>query len=231
MMIKKIGTLSILCGLILTSMPASASPWYGRLDLGWNHVLSDNVQFVLNDGTNVSGQANYTDGRSYQIGLGKTMNSLIRQEVAFIVVDGNNPKAQAQTTVLTSKTDSMALFANTYVDLQYFVSDYLIGYNPYLTAGFGVSRNHMDYMDSFTPGSGSAGQIKGNADYKMAWQMGGGISWDLNKKTQLDLGVKHYDFGSIHSSVNDTIQAGDLRTPVVLDLRSLQFQLGLRYTF
>lgn len=235
MMIKKIGAFSLLYGLILTSTPTLANSthhaWYGRFDIGWSHMMQDDMRFVLNDGTNVSGQASYTDGKSYQLGMGKQVNSLIREELAFIATTGNNPKIQAQTTVLSSKTDSMALFANTYVDLQHYIKDYLIGYNPYLTAGFGISRNHMDYLDNVSPDTGSAGRVQGNSDYKMAWQVGGGISWELNKKIELDLGFKHYDFGSIHSSTNDTIQAGDLRKPAVFNLHSVQIQLGLRYAF
>ncbi len=87
-------------------------------------------------------------------------------------------------------------------------------FHPYGMAGLGVARikNRLD-----------AGMVTKNRETNFAWQVGGGIGYNLDKNWTLDVGYRYIDNGSSSWDV-----VGD---KVKFDSTIHQITAGVRYTF
>ena len=107
--------------------------------------------------------------------------------------------------------DHFRLYKHSFMANAYF--DYLTctPWTPYVGAGMGVSYLKVDDGEYARSG------------YRLAWQVMGGMTYDINSHWALDLGYRYADLGRIR------VAKDDLTTKV--SARDHEIMFGARYTF
>lgn len=104
------------------------------------------------------------------------------------------------------------LYKHSFMANAYF--DYLTctPWTPYVGAGLGVSYLKADF-----------GEIA-KSTYNLAWQVMGGITYDINSHWTLDLGYRYADLGRVRKNAGDGFVAK-------VDARDHEIMFGARYEF
>ena len=107
--------------------------------------------------------------------------------------------------------DHFRLYKHSFMANAYF--DYLTctPWTPYVGAGMGVSYLKVDNGDYARSG------------YRLAWQVMGGMTYDINSHWALDLGYRYADLGRIRIE-NDEVTSK-------VKARDHEIMFGARYTF
>ncbi|MCW5749744.1 MAG: porin family protein [Alphaproteobacteria bacterium] len=181
---------------------------YVRLDLGY----SDSLSLKGNFDDDVRGSA------AVQLGLGYRFNPWLRFDTAI------NYRGLYDRKISGSKieVENLLVLANLYWDIWRFG-----GFTPYLMGGIGGAWNNLEDFNT------SLGKVQGDSRIAFAWQIGGGISYDITRTLSLDLGYRYVDAGRIRS---DNDGSAGLFDPSENDrlsgrLRSHDFMIGLRNQF
>ena len=64
---------------------------------------------------------------------------------------------------------------------------------------------------------------------RFAWQIGGGVTWDVSQRVTLDLGYRYMDYGSTFVDLNDNFNPNNAAGNYIADLTSHQVMLGIRF--
>ncbi|MCQ2734929.1 MAG: porin family protein [Alphaproteobacteria bacterium] len=112
--------------------------------------------------------------------------------------------------------DHFRLYKHSFMANAYF--DYLTctPWTPYVGAGLGVSYLKADF-----------GEIA-KSTYNLAWQVMGGITYDINSHWTLDLGYRYADLGRVRKAVS---YGDDFREVAKVDARDHEIMFGARYEF
>ncbi len=120
------------------------------------------------------------------------------------------------------------------------IYDILVGrkINPFLMVGFGFMRTEVEDRVTLTPypviGTSSSGKNKGSRS-KLAYQIGGGISYHLSSSIDVEFGyriMKHI----VNKKKSDSTSVGDTIAPLGLTIISKEgitqlATVGMRFTF
>ena len=148
----------------------------------------------------------------FGLSLGYKLNDNIRTELALnhfnkfeykntIRSYDNATKALVSEDYYNQIISANAIFANLYFDTSKFGE-----FKPYVNIGLGVSRNKAGDLEVKEEGKDANGNsfkiedvhASGTAKSKFAWNVGAGLSYEVNKKLTLDLiSYKYYDLGKI----------------------------------
>ena len=107
--------------------------------------------------------------------------------------------------------DHFRLYKHSFMANAYF--DYLTctPWTPYVGAGIGVSYLKVDDGDYARSG------------YRLAWQVMGGVTYDINSNWALDLGYRYADQGRIRVANDEAVTK--------VNARDHEIMFGARYTF
>ena len=106
---------------------------------------------------------------------------------------------------------------------------------PYIGAGLGLALVSADYSTYTINGTGTGAHLIEVAMSKkktnLAWNVGGGVAWEIAASMALDLGYRYADFGNVEAST--TVNVPGYSAPVAVDSKvtSHEVLMGLRYTF
>ena len=87
--------------------------------------------------------------------------------------------------------------------------------------GVGVVGTSIEFTDNFHTAMSSGTQL--------GWQAGAGVLYELTKSVAVDLGYRHFSYGTVSTQYIDT--AGVVRGPFSVSQSSNEFRGGLRINF
>ena len=126
------------------------------------------------------------------------------------------------------KTKAYTLFANVYYD---FVNDSNL--TPYIGGGIGAA--YLDTTSKITIYDPNTSQVLERADgnqdgWNFAWNLGGGVAYQISDTTALDLGYRYTDMGEAEASsrAHHTYRNEHYRPHTKADISAHEFILGLR---
>lgn len=219
------------------SLPAGL---YGRGDLGAGFGQSITFRDTNADAANCDlcgalFPSSTGHGLVFGAGVGYRLTPSLRADLTVdyltpVAVDGHSTAAPSSTG--SANLDSIVSLVNGYVDLAGAFPNWFGSFQPYVSAGIGVARNHLG---TTTGVSGLVGPFMlGEASWmNFAWALGAGVGYGLTPRVTIDLAYKYMDLGEVRT--NATLIAGGaafLVTPSKTgDFDDQTVTLGLRYGF
>jgi opacity protein-like surface antigen len=168
-------------------------------------------------------------------GLGYRLTPMFR---ADLTVDYLTPvKINGHSTAAASSTgsadfDSLIGLANGYFDLAGAFPDTFGELQPFVSAGIGVARNHLDTTTGVSTLIGPF-TLESHSRMNFAWALGGGVGYALSRELTIELAYKYLDTGQVRNGA--TLAAGgasfQLTPSKTGDLGIHAATLGLRYGF
>ena len=126
------------------------------------------------------------------------------------------------------KTKAYTVFANVYYD---FLND--SNFTPYIGGGIGAA--YLDTTYKLTIYEPSTSQVLERADgnqdgWNFAWNLGGGVAYQISDTTALDFGYRYTDMGEAEASSRKqhTYRDSPYRPHTKADISAHEFILGLR---
>lgn len=120
------------------------------------------------------------------------------------------------TTLNVSLDDRWSVMGNIWYDIPLCCNTRTV----YLGGGVGANGGRLGV---------SNGTVSGLGNYtELAWQVGGGITWDRSERWTIDLGYRFVDYGSAGVALT-TIAGNNPAGNFTADLTSHQLMLGIRY--
>jgi opacity protein-like surface antigen len=174
---------------------------------GYASAADDQLYITINYGVAISGNFHYNDGfkvkkpknaEVFGLVFGSRFNDNIRIELASNMFNNFEYKDVEIDNVADhyyrQKVNATAAFANVYYDVRKFEK-----FVPYANIGVGYSRNKARNMElHFVQANKTADATvyQGKSKDRFAWNVGAGISYEVNKRFVLDLiSYKYYELG------------------------------------
>ncbi|MCB1384973.1 MAG: porin family protein [Nitratireductor sp.] len=220
--------------------------WYLRGDIGYSHTSVDGVLYYQGSPTLTGSFEKHDVGGAWMLGggIGYQVNDYFRVDWTvdhhfWADFDGSSARGVAcgvSGTCNYRDTSELAvttLLANAYLDLGNFS-----GFTPYVGAGIGGAVVHWaDLQNTETcvagdcTGSSGSSNHDGNGEWRFAYALHGGVSYDLTANMKLDAGYtfKHIEGGHMFNfepgNTNDGQQGfdGDIKIHTV--------RAGIRWNF
>lgn len=222
--------------------------WYLRGDIGYSHTSVDGVRYYQGTPTLTGSFEDHDVGGSWMLGggIGYQVTDYFRVDATvdhhfWADFDGSSAKNVTNCGTATGvcsyeDTADLALttvMANAYIDLGNFS-----GFTPYVGGGIGGAIVHWSDLENneiCVSGdcTGSAGDSEhdGNGEWRFAWALHTGVSYDLTANMKLDAGYtfKHIEGGNMFSfesgNANSGYQGfdGDIKVHTV--------RAGIRWSF
>ena len=178
----------------------SGEGMYMSGNLGYT-MLNDSDLSVIGDKATVTFDDGFAGGIA--LGYGFSKNIRVEGELAYQENDVDTGSYNGDTeNDLDSDVTSLALLCNSYYDFENSSS-----FTPFITAGIGVANINVS-----TP-------IGDAEDTVFAYQVGGGVAYDITEKTALDLTYRYF-------ATEDPSDYG-----INAEYASHNFYVGLRYNF
>lgn len=115
---------------------------------------------------------------------------------------------------------SHSLMANAYYD---FLNESVL--TPYVGLGLGMSYLKSDYRNKVILGGTEYSVSGSGSDWNLAWNIGGGVAWQLNDAMSLDFSYRYVDLGEVETG---KINVGNYSTKGKADYTGHEFGIGLR---
>jgi opacity protein-like surface antigen len=215
---------AILAGSSAGALAQNAAPdFYVRLDTGYG--VATNAERNL--------QADLGSTGIVGVGVGTWLNPSWRVDVTLSYRPGYDFEALDTTfspgtlLIAKGKVDTWSGMLNAYYDLPA-----LGPVRPYLGAGIGFSRVHVDNSTILTTGRVAVATIDGKTDTELSWQVGTGFGYALTPRTTLEVGYRYFDQGVGTSADTGTIGGAPARGLTYKgNVRSNEFHAGIRFGF
>lgn len=220
----------------MTAKPAEESSGmeglYLRLDLGGGIThdpgFSPNGAWPTGQGT--TAESDSTNSLIGQVGLGYRFTPEFRSDLTLgYRTQGVSYDSAGGGNLVKGETDIRTITAmlNAYYD----VGTYS-GFTPYVGAGMGWAR-HWSEDIKHTSAAGLSGTEKSEGDSTLAWSLGAGVSYAIEKGWTLDFGYRFTDLGKPDIAKGWVDSAATAYGNSTLDehLRSHDLTVGLRYDF
>ena len=201
---KKFLLLAGVACLFSASAQAEVSQYVsGKLSYDFNKVKAKEAE----DGTIARAKLNKVLVGSPHLAYG-VRAGYVRGELEF---NGSRDIKRNHVAFGGDEFDHFRLYKHSFMANAYF--DYLTctPWTPYVGAGMGVSYLKVKSDDISRSG------------YRLAWQVMGGVTYDVNTSWALDLGYRYADLGRIR------VAKDDLTTKV--SARDHEIMFGVRYSF
>jgi opacity protein-like surface antigen len=213
--------------------------WYISVFGGWSMPRDEEFSVETTGATPDSLVADIELDDGFMVGaaLGAQINEWLRGEVE---VSGHFHDAEGEavfferglvpatvTYGIDGEEDALFVLANLWVDFP-------IGgvIRPYV--GGGVGFGHLDVDVSFDSAGGSEIPIVDDSDWGFAWQVGGGVAFDVSENIAIDVGYRYKRIENADLEADDELEvwlASDVANDVEKDYRSHNILLGLRFGF
>jgi len=196
--------------------PAIGGGWYLRGDISYDFDTSARVFLSTTSSSSTSFESDFDDTWNIGAGLGYEFGDWFR---ADITADYRFPADWGAVTGLSVST----ILLNGYATLGKFS-----GISPYVGAGIGAAYVNWDSFD-FPDLAQATGPAAVDDDWRFAYALMAGVSFDLSEKLAIDTG---YRFTSVDDG--QLIGPGFIVFPGVADYSDLhihEFRVGMRYRF
>ena len=108
-------------------------------------------------------------------------------------------------------------------------------FQPFLTAGLGLSMNHMDDWTRTNPdATQEVREFEGRTNPSLAWSVGAGASWQVtptgSRPVLLEASYRYYDLGSAQGGATPLEGSGtsEPRQPLTVDTNAHVLAIGVR---
>ena len=229
--------------------PTISGGWYLRGDIGYSHISTSGVDYYQGSPTLTGKFERHDIGHSWSLGggIGYQVTDYFRTDwtvthhfwanfdgsSALNVACSANP-AETCDYSDTSKVAVTTLLANAYLDLGNYA-----GFTPYAGAGVGGAVVHWADLKNVescsTPGTCTGPFINsthgGNGNWRFAYALHAGVSYDLTHNLKLDTGYTftHVDGGSMFDFERGNANSGQQGFDHGLKIHSVH--AGLRWSF
>jgi len=207
------------------------SSWYLRGDVGYK-VYRDPKASYGNPAAAFAGNRDFSgekmgDAAVIGGGVGYKFNDWFRADVT---ADYETPSkfhgrlfcpgaCGAGTTRESAKIDAVTIFANGYFDIGTFY-----GFTPYVGGGIGAAYLDIDHYHSNSAGNPS---YKGDSDWNFAWNVTGGVGFQVSQNLVIDANYRFVDLGKVKTK--SIPAAGSSGKVKVDDIQAHEFRVGFRY--
>jgi len=197
--------------------PVSAGGWYLRGDISYDFNTSARVTLSTTSSSSTAFDSDFDDTWNIGAGIGYEFSDWFRADVTAdfrFPADWNGVSTSlSMSTVMLNGYASMGNFS---------------GFSPYIGAGIGAAYLNWDTFD-FPDLLQVTGPAAVNNDWRFAYALMAGVSFDLTEKLAIDTGYRY-------TSVNDgqLIDPGFIVFPGTAsysDLEIHEFRVGMRYSF
>jgi opacity protein-like surface antigen len=141
------------------------------------------------------------------IGIGAPVQRSLRGEIVLSYrpeyASKVNPDPGIFATGARSRLQSLSTLASLYYDFQI-----PSRFKPYVGAGVGLAHNRMR-VDSIPLSSAGTLGARTESSNHFAWQLGGGVAYEIGPAVSLDLGYRYFDGGSV--GFNQTLHAQEVQ--------------------
>lgn len=100
--------------------------------------------------------------------------------------------------------------------------------NPYIGGGIGMSYMRTKYRTVGDVNGFSAKHSNAVRDWNFAWNLGGGLSYQINEVVALDLGYRYYDFGKVEAE-RMYVPTANYNGKPSIDIDAHELSVGLRF--
>ena len=200
--------------------------WYLRGDIGYSHMKVEGVDYYQGTPTLTGSFDKHDLGDSWMLGggIGYQVNDYFRVDLTvdhhfhadFNGVSARNATCSVVVAAGTCSYDDDAklgvttLMANAYMDLGKYS-----GFTPYVGAGLGGAMVHWgdlkntEYEDA-DPTNSATSTHDGNGEWRFAYALHAGVSYDLTSNLKLDTGYtyKHIEGGNMFSFESGNANSG-----------------------
>jgi opacity protein-like surface antigen len=186
-MMKK--TIFVIAGctmlLSISSLAYSAEGPYVSGNLGVAMLNDSDVTDSTEPGMTVDIESDAGLALGVAVGYGFANNTRIEGEISYQKNDLDKGSVWGFDTALTGDTSSLAFLLNGYYDFKN-----TSPFTPFITAGIGMAKVEVNDMNV----SGYDSYGENDDDTVFAYQFGGGVSYAVNEKVNID--VKYRYFGT-----------------------------------
>lgn len=105
-------------------------------------------------------------------------------------------------------------------------------FTPYIGGGIGMAYLKSSYTSDLRVNGNEGHRVSTSSnDWRLAWNIGGGVSYALDNQISLDFGYRYYDLGTAEpGSVNYSSPPTGYRGSPEVDLTAHEFSVGLRFS-
>jgi opacity protein-like surface antigen len=186
----------VVSALSLFSCTALAEP-YAKLSVGWAYLPHNRIALTTKDDHAVLETKGHGSFVSGALGAGYNIKNNVRTDLELYIDDGIKSQRQYKNSVLNFKIKTLAAFANVSYDLVNSTK-----YTPFVTGGLGYARNKTTIS--------SCTRLYHRSNNNLAYQLGTGVGYTLNKDITLEVAYKFIDKGIRHQRMANTDKA-DIR--------------------
>jgi len=163
-------------------------------------------------------------------GVGYRFTPVLRADLTLDYMPQFNAHGTNSTGSASVTFNTFVGLVNGYVDLNGLMPTAFGPFQPYLTAGIGMSRNSMGTAAGRA--FGVSGTQSGATNTDLAWAIGAGVAYPINQNLTFDVGYKYLDLGELHTGTTNTA-AGVTTTSTVqkANLQAHTVTAGLRWGF
>ncbi|MCB1424120.1 MAG: porin family protein [Nitratireductor sp.] len=222
--------------------------WYLRGDAGYSHMSVQGVEYYQGSATLTGDFEKHDVGEAWMLGggIGYQVTDYFRVDATVdhhFWADFNGSSARGVTNCGTATgvcnyrdTGELAvttLMANAYVDLGNFA-----GFTPYAGAGIGGAVVHWSDIDNNEicvsgdcTGSPGDSEHDGNGEWRFAYALHAGVSYDLTANMKLDAGYtfKHIEGGHMFNFEGGNANSGQQGFDGGIKIHTVR--AGIRWTF
>ncbi|MBP0616193.1 outer membrane protein [Jiella mangrovi] len=188
--------------------------WYLRGDAGYQFKSdlrsSFDVSTPLGTASAPDDELQLQGNAEFSVGFGYKFNEFLRADATFGYWKSDVDNADFSSGDLSVDTEAKAyeLMANAYVDLGTYA-----GFTPYVGAGAGGVQVSYDlecrYGGDDCGSTFDSMSMKGGSDWRFAYSLMAGVSYDVSQNLKIDLGYRFTDvdsgnIGSLTGSDSDT---------------------------
>ena len=168
-------------------------------------------------------------------GVGYRLTPLFRADLTIdyltpVKVNGHSTGAASSTA--SADFDSLIGLVNGYFDLAGAFPDSFGSFQPFVSAGIGVARNHLGTTTGVSTLIGPF-TLEAHSRMNFAWAVGAGVGYALTPRLTMELAYKYVDTGQVRNGA--TLTAGgtsfQLTPSKTADLGVHAVTVGLRYSF
>jgi opacity protein-like surface antigen len=230
--------LAVVCGVMVSAGAANANGLYLKGDVGysWSHGVNlkndgafDPLQSMLYGKLNDAGQS--TVG---SIGVGYELSSF-RVDLTYNVrnnysIKGSDTFPGGTPVAYAADLESTSWMVSLLKDFK------MKQFSPYIGVGVGVADNKVSgFTFTDTVGGVTYGAQGGKASGNFAWQLIGGVAYQLTPKLAADLSYTYVDLCRVKTNSGDFTLNG-VPQGAALDgtkgsLTASELRVGLRYSF
>lgn len=186
---------SIVLGLMFvffnSDIAVAESSYYGKVNLGWAYVKDNKITISNNNGSatlKANGSGNFTTGA---LGIGHSYGNNIRTDLELYVDDGVKGQKSFHNSVINFKTKTVAFLANTTYDFHNITS-----FTPFVMGGVGYAFNKVEVT--------SCSKIYKKNVNGIAWQLGLGMSYEVNPNLALETSYRYINKGVKNNTLSDS---------------------------